>query len=168
MSACRTRRLRAGGDDPRASALSAHRDHLRLGHPDDAISTCCAATRRARWTMCRCRWCRKLLRAKVRVFADLYRKTRQLEQLNAELERRVDGAHGGTGAGQCGTGAACRGAHARARGGAGAGARDAEDGEPRPAHRRRCARLQQSADGDPGQSANCCASECRTIRGCCV
>ena len=32
----------------------------------------------------------ELLRAKVRVFADLYRKTRQLEQLNAELERRVD------------------------------------------------------------------------------
>jgi signal transduction histidine kinase len=30
-----------------------------------------------------------LLRAKVRVFADLYRKTRQLENLNAELERRV-------------------------------------------------------------------------------
>jgi len=31
----------------------------------------------------------ELLRAKVRVFADLYRKTRQLEQLNAELEFRV-------------------------------------------------------------------------------
>jgi signal transduction histidine kinase len=31
-----------------------------------------------------------LLRAKVRVFADLYRKTRQLEALNAELERRVE------------------------------------------------------------------------------
>jgi PAS domain S-box-containing protein len=30
-----------------------------------------------------------LLRAKVRVFAELYRKTRQLERLNAELERRV-------------------------------------------------------------------------------
>jgi signal transduction histidine kinase/ActR/RegA family two-component response regulator len=30
-----------------------------------------------------------LLRAKVRVFADLYRKTRQLETLNPELERRV-------------------------------------------------------------------------------
>jgi CheY-like chemotaxis protein len=30
----------------------------------------------------------ELLRAKVRVFADLYRKTRQLEQLNRELERR--------------------------------------------------------------------------------
>jgi signal transduction histidine kinase len=30
-----------------------------------------------------------LLRAKVRVFADLYRKTKQLETLNAELERRV-------------------------------------------------------------------------------
>ena len=31
-----------------------------------------------------------LLRAKVRVFVELYRKTRQLELLNAELERRVD------------------------------------------------------------------------------
>jgi signal transduction histidine kinase len=31
----------------------------------------------------------ELLRAKVRVFAELYRKTRQLEKLNAELERRV-------------------------------------------------------------------------------
>jgi signal transduction histidine kinase len=30
-----------------------------------------------------------LLRAKVKVFAELYRKTRQLERLNAELERRV-------------------------------------------------------------------------------
>ncbi|MGI8570438.1 MAG: response regulator [Methylocella sp.] len=32
----------------------------------------------------------ELLRAKVRVFAELYRKTRQLELLNAELERRVE------------------------------------------------------------------------------
>jgi signal transduction histidine kinase len=32
----------------------------------------------------------ELLRSKVRVFADLYRKTRQLEALNAELERRVE------------------------------------------------------------------------------
>src|SRR6202049_1162154 len=31
----------------------------------------------------------ELLRAKVRVFVDLYRKTRQLEQFNAELEQRV-------------------------------------------------------------------------------
>ena len=31
----------------------------------------------------------KMLRAKVRVFVDLYRKTRQLETLNAELEERV-------------------------------------------------------------------------------
>src|ERR1700691_2357152 len=30
-----------------------------------------------------------VLRAKVKVFAELYRKTRQLERLNAELERRV-------------------------------------------------------------------------------
>jgi len=32
----------------------------------------------------------ELLRAKVRVFAELYRKTRQLEKLNEELERRVE------------------------------------------------------------------------------
>ncbi|HEX4182835.1 MAG TPA: response regulator [Caulobacteraceae bacterium] len=32
----------------------------------------------------------QLLRAKVRVFAELHRKTRQLERLNAELERRVE------------------------------------------------------------------------------
>jgi len=31
-----------------------------------------------------------LLRAKVKVFAELYRKTRQLERLNVELERRVE------------------------------------------------------------------------------
>jgi len=31
----------------------------------------------------------ELLRAKVKVFVDLYRKSRQLEQLNAELEQRV-------------------------------------------------------------------------------
>src|SRR5712675_2160667 len=31
----------------------------------------------------------EVLRAKVRVFAELFRKTRQLEQLNLELERRV-------------------------------------------------------------------------------
>jgi signal transduction histidine kinase len=31
----------------------------------------------------------ELLRAKVKVFAELYRKTRQLERLNAELEKRV-------------------------------------------------------------------------------
>ena len=31
----------------------------------------------------------ELLRAKVRVFCDLFRKTRQLEALNAELEQRV-------------------------------------------------------------------------------
>src|SRR5262249_10523689 len=32
----------------------------------------------------------ELLRAKVKVFAELFRKTRQLEQLNADLERRVE------------------------------------------------------------------------------
>ena len=33
----------------------------------------------------------EVLRAKVKVFAELYRKTRQLERLNAELEERVAG-----------------------------------------------------------------------------
>src|SRR5215472_9618575 len=32
----------------------------------------------------------ELLRAKVRIFADLYRKTKQLQLLNAELEQRVE------------------------------------------------------------------------------
>ena len=40
--------------------------------------------------MCRFRVALELLRSKVRVFAELYRKTRQLETLNAELERRVE------------------------------------------------------------------------------
>src|SRR5437868_12451915 len=31
----------------------------------------------------------EVLRAKVKVFAELYRKTRQLERMNAELEQRV-------------------------------------------------------------------------------
>jgi len=31
----------------------------------------------------------EILRAKVKIFAELWRKTRQLEQLNGELERRV-------------------------------------------------------------------------------
>ena len=39
----------------------------------------------------------EVLRAKVRVFADLYRKNRQLERLNAELEQRVQRAHRRTG-----------------------------------------------------------------------
>ena len=39
--------------------------------------------------MFRCRSFPELLRAKVKVFAELYRKTRQLEKLNAELETRV-------------------------------------------------------------------------------
>ena len=87
-------------------------------------------------------------------------------QRRAGTARR--GAHRGTRAGQRRAGAARRGAHARTRGGARAGARDAEAGEPRPAHRRRRARLQQPADGDPRQSAACCANACRTIRACCA
>ncbi len=42
-----------------------------------------------RSTMCRSRSFPKMLRAKVRVFVDLYRKTMQLRELNDELEHRV-------------------------------------------------------------------------------
>ena len=42
-----------------------------------------------------------VLRAKVKVFAELYRKTRQLERLNAELERRVERAHRGARSVEC-------------------------------------------------------------------
>ena len=48
---------------------------------------------------------------------------------------------------------ASRSEDAGARGGAGAGRRDAEAREPRPADRRARARLQQSSDGRPRQSA---------------
>ena len=81
--------FRARGDDPRASALSEDRDHLRLGDPGDRSRPAARLCRPARSITCRCRSCPDLLRAKVRVFAELYRKTRQLETLNAELERRV-------------------------------------------------------------------------------
>src|SRR3977135_3038374 len=37
----------------------------------------------------------EVLRAKVKIFTELYRKTRQLERLNAELEERVAGASAG-------------------------------------------------------------------------
>ena len=83
------RRLPAGGDDPRASAVPEDGDHLHLRHPGRQTSTACAATRWARSITCRCRSFPNVLRAKVRVFAELYRKTRELEQLNVELERRV-------------------------------------------------------------------------------
>ncbi len=39
----------------------------------------------------------EVLRAKVRVFIELYRKTRQLEAMNAELEKGVAAAHRRTG-----------------------------------------------------------------------
>ncbi len=40
----------------------------------------------------------EVLRAKVRVFAELFRKTRELEQLNCDARAACGGAHGGTGA----------------------------------------------------------------------
>jgi DNA-binding response OmpR family regulator len=75
----------------------------------------------------------ELLLAKVRVLADLFRKTRQLEHLNAELERRVEE-----------TTTEMTRANAelerrveertRERNGVGSGAADAESRKPGPAH----------------------------------
>ncbi len=53
------------------------------------MSTGCAATRWARSITCRCRSFRKCCAPRCEVFAELFRKTRELERLNAELERRV-------------------------------------------------------------------------------
>jgi DNA-binding response OmpR family regulator len=75
----------------------------------------------------------ELLRAKVRVFADLYRKTRQLERFNAELERAC-GAHRGARAANAELEQRVE-ERTRERERAGAIVRDAEAGEPRPAHR---------------------------------
>ena len=73
----------------------------------------------------------ELLRAKVRVFADLFRKTRQLERLNAELERRVEERPP-----TARTGTTRRRTDPRARNGVGAGSADAEARKHGPAHRR--------------------------------
>ena len=110
----------------------------------------------------------ELLRAKVRVFADLYRKTRQLEQLNAELERRVAERTAELAQANAELEQRVEERTREREAALRAGARDAEAGEPRPAHRRRRARLQQSADGDPRQPAAAAQTRCRTIRGCCV
>ena len=87
----------------------------------------------------------ELLRAKVKVFVDLYRKTRQLERFNAELEAARARTHRGAAPLQRGARAADRGADARARDCARAVVRGAEDGHHRPVDRRRGARFQQSA-----------------------
>ena len=72
----------------------------------------------------------ELLRAKVRVFAEFYRKARQLEVLNAELERRIEERTAGRPC-QCRPPVARRRVPARTRGRVGAGAaRDAKLGEP--------------------------------------
>ena len=55
---------------------------------------------------------------------------------------------------------------AAARKGAGAAAPGAEDGDHRPAHRRRRARLQQPADGRDRQPRSAAQAHARTIRAC--
>ena len=55
-----------------------------------------------------------LLRAKVRVFSELYRKTRELEELNAELEKRVAERTAELAATNAELGDPSRGPHARA------------------------------------------------------
>ncbi|MET3889018.1 CheY-like chemotaxis protein [Bosea sp. OAE506] len=86
----------------------------------------------------------ELLRAKVKVFAELFRKTRELERLNAELERRGSGTHGRTRdflrsacPSQRATRAPHRGADAGTGGSAGPALRGAKARYDRPTDRRR-------------------------------
>ena len=60
-----TRRLRAGSDDPRASALPEDRDDLHFRHPGQRRRPRCAATRWARSTTCPVPVIPEVLRAKV-------------------------------------------------------------------------------------------------------
>jgi C4-dicarboxylate-specific signal transduction histidine kinase len=60
------------------SAISGHRVDRLKGYQYGA------------WTMSRCRWCPTCCAPRSECFAELYRKTRELERLNAELERRVE------------------------------------------------------------------------------
>ena len=110
----------------------------------------------------------ELLRAKVRVFAELYRKTRQLEQLNAELETRVAERT-----------AELASANAELERRVEERTREREEAlaqvhemrkarKPRPADRRGGARLQQFADGGAGQSRTGEESTFRTIRVSCA
>ena len=66
-----------------------HRHHIRLRGHDDAPRSAARLSARARVDYVPVPVVPELLRAKVKVFVDLYRKTRQLERFNAELEQRV-------------------------------------------------------------------------------
>ena len=65
------------------------RDHLHFRHPSAAMSTGLRGYEMGAVDYVPVPVIPEVLRAKVKIFAELYRKSRQLEQLNAELERRV-------------------------------------------------------------------------------
>ena len=72
-----------------ASALPADRDHLRLRRAPDRPRPPARATQSGAVDYVPVPVVPEILRAKVGVFAELYRKTRELERLNRELEQRV-------------------------------------------------------------------------------
>ena len=72
----------------------------------------------------------ELLRAKVKVFVELYRKTRQLEMLNSELEDRVSQRTTELAQANADLEATRRGAHPRTRGCSRASPPNAENGKP--------------------------------------
>ena len=98
----------------------------------------------------------EMLRAKVRVFADLYRKTRQLGAAECRLEQRVAertaraARRSSTRSWNCASRSARASASMRWR-----NSSRRKRSTHRPADGRRRARLQQSADGHAGQPRNC-------------
>ena len=68
--------------------------HFHFRGPSDGYRSHRRDTSAERWITSPCPLSRNFLRAKVSVFADLYRKTRELELLNSELEETRAGAHG--------------------------------------------------------------------------
>ena len=80
--------FRTGGDDPPASPLSEDGHHLHFrGAPDRRRPA--KGYQRGAVDYISVPVIPELLRAKVSVFAELHRKTQQLETLNRELEQRV-------------------------------------------------------------------------------
>ena len=84
----RARRLRAGRDDPPASALPEDGDHLRVGRAPDRPRPA-QGYERARWTTCRCRSSPSCCAPRSRSSPSSTARRASSSALNRELEQRV-------------------------------------------------------------------------------